>query len=170
MVQGSRSPQFAVSRIVAALGMQVLIGLLIADLLFPAALLAQSLPLPTVPGQPGIPQGINPSVGVNPFGPGGFVMPGGPQAPGQAIVTNPNALQPIVPAVTPCPVQTPPDLRPKGGVPNLNDYWPVEPSSLLPSSVEQRMKQEQEERDRQQEKLQAEKEKRALEHLSLIHI
>jgi protein involved in polysaccharide export with SLBB domain len=164
VVQGSRSPQFAISRIVAALGMQVLIGLLIADLLYPAALLAQSLPLPTVPGQPGIPQGINPSAGVNPFGPGGFVMPGGPQAPGQAIVTNPNALQPIVPAVTPCPAQTPPDLSPKGGVPNLNDYWPVEPSSLLPSSVEQRMKQEQEERDRQQEKLQAEKEKRALEH------
>jgi regulator of protease activity HflC (stomatin/prohibitin superfamily) len=41
----------------------------------------------------------------------------------------------------------------------LNDYWPVEPSSLLPSSIEQRMKQEQEERDRRQEKLQAEKEK-----------
>ncbi|WP_447599441.1 SLBB domain-containing protein [Nitrospira sp. Nam80] len=165
MVQGSRSPQPAITRILSALGMQALIGVLVADLLFPAGLLAQSLPLPVPqsPGQPGIPQGINPSAGLNPFGPGGFVMPGGPQAPGQAIITNPNALQPIVPAVTPCPVQVPPDLSPKGSVPNLNDYWPVEPSSLLPSSIEQRMKQEQEERDRQHEKIQAEKEKRALE-------
>jgi hypothetical protein len=47
---------------------------------------------------------------------------------------------------------------------NLNDYWPVEPSSLLPSSIEQRMKQEQEERDRRQEKLQAEKEKSSIEY------
>ncbi|HET6675139.1 MAG TPA: SLBB domain-containing protein [Nitrospiraceae bacterium] len=161
MLQGSRSRRSSICRLLLALGVQALTCLLIVEFVVPLALLAQTFPTP--PGQ-GIPQGINPGPGVNPFGPGGFVMPGGSQVPGQAILTNPNALQPIVPAVTPCPVQIPPDLSPKGSVPNLNDYWPVEPSSLLPSSVEQRMKQEQEELDRQQEKLQAEKEKRALEH------
>ena len=109
MVQGSRSPQSSICRLLSAFGVQTLIWILIVELLFPLALLAQSLPtLPPSPGQPGIPQGVNPGAGLNPFGPGGFVMPGGPQPQGQAIVTTPNALQPIVPAVTPCPVQVPP--------------------------------------------------------------
>ena len=107
---------------------------------------------------------MNPGPGVNPFGPGGFNLQGMQNFPGQAIVTNPTALQPIVPTQTPCPVPISPDLSPKGAVPNLNDYWPVEPSSLLPSSIEQRMKEEQEGRDRRQESIQAEKEKRSLEH------
>ncbi|MGH7908421.1 MAG: SLBB domain-containing protein, partial [Thermodesulfobacteriota bacterium] len=96
--------------------------------------------------------------------PGGFNAQGMGGNLGQAIVTNPTALQPIVPTQTPCPVPMLPDLSPKGTVPNLNDYWPVEPSSLLPSSIEQRMKQEQEELDRRQEKLQADKEKSSIEY------
>jgi protein involved in polysaccharide export with SLBB domain len=96
--------------------------------------------------------------------PGGFNIPGMGANLGQAILTNPSALQPIVPAQTPCPIPLQPDLSPKGTVPNLNDYWPVEPSSLLPSSIEQRMKQEQEELDRRQEKLQADKEKLSIEY------
>jgi len=141
---------------------QAFIWLLIAVTLFPPALMAQSLPNPS--SQPGLPQGMNPGPGVNPFGPGGFNLQGMQNFPGQAIVTNPTALQPIVPTQTPCPVPISPDLSPKGAVPNLNDYWPVEPSSLLPSSIEQRMKEEQEGRDRRQESIQAEKEKRSLEH------
>jgi len=141
---------------------QAFIWLLIAVTLFPPALMAQSLPNPS--SQPGLPQGMNPGPGVNPFGPGGFNLQGMQNFPGQAIVTNPTALQPIVSTQTPCPVPISPDLSPKGAVPNLNDYWPVEPSSLLPSSIEQRMKEEQEGRDRRQESIQAEKEKRSLEH------
>jgi len=95
---------------------------------------------------------------------GGFNVPGMGGNLGQAIVTNPTALQPIVPTQTPCPIPLLSDLSPKGTVPNLNDYWPVEPSSLLPSSIEQRMKQEQEELDRRQEKLQADKEKSSIEY------
>ncbi len=86
-----------------------------------------------------------------------------PTPPGQAIVTNPTATQPIVPQHAPCPIPTAPDLSPENTVPNLNDYWPMAANSLLPTSVEQRMRQEEEERDRQLERLQAEKEKRGLE-------
>ena len=86
-----------------------------------------------------------------------------PTPPGQAIVTNPTATQPIVPQHAPCPMPTAPDLSPENTVPNLNDYWPMAANSLLPTSVEQRMRQEEEERDRQLERLQAEKEKRGLE-------
>ena len=86
-----------------------------------------------------------------------------PTPPGQAIVTSPTATQPIVPQHAPCPIPTAPDLSPENTVPNLNDYWPMAANSLLPTSVEQRMRQEEEERDRQLERLQAEKEKRGLE-------
>ncbi|MGH7258314.1 MAG: polysaccharide biosynthesis/export family protein, partial [Nitrospiraceae bacterium] len=78
-------------------------------------------------------------------------------------MTNPTAVQPLVPQQTPCPVPSPPDLSPESSVPNLNDYWPMEANSLLPSSIEQRMRQEKEERDRRLEKEQAEKETRELE-------
>ncbi|HJR77563.1 MAG TPA: SLBB domain-containing protein [Nitrospiraceae bacterium] len=162
MPEGSCSRRLSVPRLLAATAVQALVVLLIVQLLLPPLVLAQQLPLP--PGLPGVPQGVNPGSVPNPFGPNNFLTPGGPQPPGQAILTNPNALQPIVPTVTPCPVPVPPDLTQKGAVPNLNDYWPVEPSSLLPASIEQRMKQEQEERDRREEKIQAEKEKRSIEH------
>jgi protein involved in polysaccharide export with SLBB domain len=162
LLEGSRSRCFFVRRMLVATGAQTLIYLLIAQLLLPPVGLSQQLPVP--PTLPGVPQQLTPGTGTHPFGPGSLVPPGGPQVPGQAILTNPNALQPIVAAVTPCPVPVPPDLSPKETVPNLNDYWPVEPSSLLPASIEQRMKQEQEERDRRQEKMQAEKEKRSIEH------
>jgi protein involved in polysaccharide export with SLBB domain len=162
VLQSARSRRLPVSRLLAATAAQALIVLLMVQLVVPPLVLAQQLPLP--PGVPGVPQGVNPGSLPNPFGPSNFLTPSGPQVPGQAILTNPNALQPIVPAVTPCPVPVPPDLTQKGAVPNLNDYWPVEPSSLLPASIEQRMKQEQEERDRREEKLQAEKEKRSIEH------
>jgi protein involved in polysaccharide export with SLBB domain len=163
VLEGSCSRRLSARRLLVAIGAQALIFLLIVELLIPPVLLAQQqLPIP--PGLPGVPQAINPGSAPNPFGPGGLLTPGGPQVPGQAIMTNPNALQPIVPAVTPCPVPVPPDLSQKGTVPNLNDYWPVEPSSLLPASIEQRMKQEQEERDRREEKIQADKEKRSIEH------
>jgi protein involved in polysaccharide export with SLBB domain len=59
-------------------------------------------------------------------------------------------------------------LSPESTVPNLNDYWPMEANSLLPSSVEQRMRQEEEEQDRRLERVQAEKEKRALEHRAQV--
>ena len=113
---------------------------------------------------PGMMQQASPGTPGSLFTPGGFNAPGAGGGFGQAIVTNPTALQPIVPTQTPCPTPLSSDLSSKGTVPNLNDYWPVEPSSLLPSSIEQRMKQEQEERDRRQEKLQAEKEKSSIEY------
>lgn len=145
------------------LGAHTIIWMLVASFALPPSLLAQSLQSqPAVPGglqqQPGagVPGGI--------FTPGGFAAPGTSGQLGQAILTNPTALQPIVPNQVPCPIPLSSDLNSKGTVPNLNDYWPVEPSSLLPSSIEQRMKQEQEERDRRQEKLQAEKEKSSIEY------
>ena len=167
MPQGSRIRRLSVPRLLAATAAQALIYLLSLQLFLPPlvpVVPAQQQQLPVPPGLPGVPQGITPGTIPNPFGPNNFLTPGGPQVPGQAILTNPNALQPIVPAATPCPLPLPPDLTQKGAVPNLNDYWPVEPSSLLPASIEQRMKQEQEERDRREEKIQAEKEKRSIEH------
>ncbi len=163
MWQGSRTiPQRGFGRVFVGMWVQVFIWLLIGGTLFPPALMAQSLPNPS--SQPGLSQGMNPGPGVNPFGPGSLNLQSMQNFPGQAIVTNPTALQPIVPTQTPCPVPISPDLSPKGAVPNLNDYWPVEPSSLLPSSIEQRMKEEQEGRDRRQESIQADKEKRSIEH------
>ena len=84
--------------------------------------------------------------------------------PGQPIVTNPNALQPLTPTQTPCPLRPPSDLTPESTIPNLNDYWPLEPRTLLPGSVEQRLRQEQEELDRKQETIRVEKERRELEY------
>ena len=141
---------------------QALIWILVPSFILPPSLLAQSLPPQSAP--PGMMQQAVPGTPGSLFTPGGFNAPVAGGGFGQAIVTNPTALQPIVPTQTPCPIPPPSDLSSKGTVPNLNDYWPVEPSSLLPSSIEQRMKQEQEEHDRRQEKLQAEKEKSSIEY------
>jgi len=149
--------------------MQVVVWLLIVSVLLPPSLLAQTLTNPNAsPTLPSLPSAGSPSLGSQippgfPFGSYGLPTP-----PGQAIVTNPTATQPIVPQHTPCPIPTAPDLSPENTVPNLNDYWPMAANSLLPSSVEQRMKQEEEERDRQLERAQAEKEKRELEHQTQV--
>ncbi|MGQ0810799.1 MAG: SLBB domain-containing protein, partial [Nitrospiraceae bacterium] len=84
--------------------------------------------------------------------------------PGQPIVTNPTALLPNVPAQTPCPTPPLPDLTTDSTMPTLNDYWPMEPTALLPSSVEQRMRQEQEIREERQDQALVEKENRHRQH------
>ena len=144
--------------------MRAIIWVLVLAFILPAPLLAQTL---NNPNQPSLPPST-PSIGNQmspflPFGNYGLSTP-----PGQAIVTNPTAIQPIVPQHTPCPVPTVPDLSPENTVPNLNDYWPMAANSLLPASVEQRMRQEEEERDRLLERDQAEKEKRSLEHQTQV--
>ena len=140
----------------------VVIWLLVGSIVLPPPLLAQTLTNPVLPPS-SVPSAGGPSLGnqMSPFLP--FGNYGLPTPPGQAIVTNPTATQPIVPQHAPCPIPTAPDLSPENTVPNLNDYWPMAANSLLPTSVEQRMRQEEEERDRQLERLQAEKEKRGLE-------
>ena len=140
----------------------VVIWLLVGSVVLPPPLLAQTLTNPVLPPS-SVPSAGGPSLGnqMSPFLP--FGNYGLPTPPGQAIVTNPTATQPIVPQHAPCPIPTAPDLSPENTVPNLNDYWPMAANSLLPTSVEQRMRQEEEERDRQLERLQAEKEKRGLE-------
>ena len=112
-----------------------LVGLMIA----PPALMAQ-----TMGGSAGAPV---------PFG----MLPGGTPAPlpGQPIITNPTALQPNVPAQVPCPAPAAPSLTAAAVIPSLNEFWPTEPSTLLPSSVEQRMRQEREERKEKASQLQA---------------
>ena len=63
--------------------------------------------------------------------------------PGSPVMTNPTALQPLAPPQTPCPAVP---SRNVGSVTRegttLNDFWPMEPSSVLPASAEERMKQE----------------------------
>ncbi len=142
--------------------MRVVIWLLVGGMVVPPSLLAQTLTNPALPSSPSG-SSSSPSISsqMSPFLP--FGNYGLPAPPGQAIVTNPTAIQPIVPQHAPCPMPTAPDLSPENTVPNLNDYWPMAANSLLPTSVEQRMRQEEEERDRQLERVQAEKEKRGLE-------
>jgi len=114
-----------------------LVWALVVVMAAPPALLAQ-----TMGGSSGAPL---------PFG----MLPGGTLAPlpGQPIITNPTALQPIAPAQVPCPPPATPSQLAEGVAPSLNEIWPTEASSLLPSSVEQRMKQEREEQQARQEKL-----------------
>lgn len=137
--------------------MNAVIWLLVGGMVLPPSLLAQTLTNPVIPSSPSG-SSVSPSISnqLSPFLP--FGNYGLPTPPGQAIVTNPTATQPIVPQHAPCPTPTAPDLSPENTVPNLNDYWPMAANSLLPTSVEQRMRQEEEERDRQLERLQAEKE------------
>jgi len=68
--------------------------------------------------------------------------------PGSPIVTNPTALQPLTPPQTPCPA-VPPRTLPSAthDRATLNDFWPMESSSVLPASADERMKQEREERE-----------------------
>jgi protein involved in polysaccharide export with SLBB domain len=47
----------------------------------------------------------------------------------------------------------------EAGAPSLNEFWPTEASALLPSSIEQRMRQEREAREEQREKQLHEKER-----------
>lgn len=146
---------------------RAVIWMLVGSMVLPPSLLAQTLTNPALPSAPSG-SSTSPSIGnqLSPFLP--FGNYGLPTPPGQAIITNPTATQPIVPQHAPCPVPTAPDLSPENTVPNLNDYWPMAANSLLPASVEQRMKQEEEERDRQLERQQAEKEKRELEHQTQV--
>ena len=63
--------------------------------------------------------------------------------PGSPVVTNPTATQPLVPSQTPCPA--PPSrsfqqVTQEGTT--LNDFWPTNPSSVLPASADERMRQE----------------------------
>src|SRR5207249_2115216 len=90
------------------------------------------------------------------------MLPGGTAAPlpGQPIITNPTALQPNVPAQIPCPAPLAPTQVVEGAVPALNEFWPTETGTLLPSSVEQRMRLEREAREEQTDKELHEKEKR----------
>ncbi|MDR4481296.1 MAG: SLBB domain-containing protein [Nitrospira sp.] len=147
--------------------MRLIIWMLVGGMVLPPSALAQTLGNPALPSSPSA-SGGGPSIGnqMSPFLP--FGNYGLPTPPGQAIVTNPTATQPIVPQHTPCPIPTAPDLSPENTVPNLNDYWPMAANSLLPASVEQRMRQEEEERDRVLERAQAEKDKRSLEHQTQV--
>lgn len=79
-----------------------------------------------------------------PFG----LSPGGipPVQPGQPILTNPTALQPIVPPQAPCPAPPASPATTDEQIPPLHEFWPSEPGTLLPSPVEERMRQEQEAR------------------------
>src|SRR5437899_8087882 len=90
------------------------------------------------------------------------MLPGGTPTPlpGQPIITNPNALQPIVPVQFPCPAPPASTQVVEAKVPSLNEFWPTETGTLLPSSVEQRMRQERDAREEQIDKELHEKEKR----------
>lgn len=139
---------------------QVVVWLLCGSMVAPPAVLAQAI----TPPASSSPQALSQ---ISPYGQGTFGAPfvfGIPGNQGQPIITSPTALQPLAAEQAPCPTKPSPDLTAEATTPDLNDYWPVEPNSLLPGSVEQRMRQEQEERDRLREKLQVEKEKREVEH------
>lgn len=85
--------------------------------------------------------------GGSPFALPGLPGTGSPQIlPGAPIVTNPTALQPLAPPQTPCPAPSGPTYAASGVMPSLNEFWPTETGTLLPSSVEQRMRQERAER------------------------
>ena len=101
-----------------------LVWALVVVMAAPPALLAQ-----TMSGSAGAPV---------PFG----MLPGGTLAPlpGQPIITNPTALQPIVTTQVPCPAPPAPMQAVESTVPSLNEFWPTEMGTLLPSSVEQRMR------------------------------
>ena len=117
-----------------------LVGLMAA----PPAVLAQ---MPGGSSTTPVPYGMLPGVTPTPL-------------PGQPIITNPNALQPIVPVQFPCPAPPVPTQVVEAKVPSLNEFWPTETGTLLPSSVEQRMRQERDAREEQIDKELHEKEKR----------
>ena len=84
----------------------------------------------------------------------------GQSLPGQPIITNPTALQPLTPPVMPCPAPARPSLESTGASQTLNEFWPTDPSALLPSSIEQRMRQEREKREERVDKERQEREQR----------
>lgn len=86
------------------------------------------------------------SASVQPFGlsPGTLSPPGATQMQGQPILTNPTALQSNIHAQTPCPIRDERTEQSGTVAMSLNDVWPTETSAMLPSSVEQRMRQERE--------------------------
>ena len=89
---------------------------------------------------------------------GGQAKGGAGSASGGSVMTNPTALQSITPFQNPCP--RPPQMLYADFIsPTLNGIWPTEPESLLPPTLEQRMKQEREGREEQHDKEQHEKEK-----------
>lgn len=82
-------------------------------------------------------------------------VPGTGIPPGSPIITNPTALQPLAPPQTPCPAPSGQTQAAGAVIPSLNEFWPIEPATLLPSSVEQRMRQERLERQEQADSSQA---------------
>lgn len=116
--------------------MNGLAGVLSFLMAAPPALLAQTLGTPTPPAFGGAPAAS-------------ALSPGTATVPGQAIVTNPSALQPIVPTPVPCPPPAPHSQEVEKTARSLNEFWPTETSALLPSSVEERMRQEREAKDRE---------------------
>src|SRR5438270_2639920 len=82
--------------------------------------------------------GSTPSLGLSQGG----SIPGTTTAPGQPIMTNPTSLQPLGSAGAACPAAAVASHSTESNVQSLNQFWPMEASSLLPSSVEQRMRQE----------------------------
>ncbi len=125
-------------------GGQGLVWLLVIFMMAPPSLLAQTQGGPTT---------AFPQMGTAPPAAAATV-------PGQPIVTSPTALQPLVPPQVPCPSPQAPSHVPDMGLTSINELWPIEPATLLPSSVEQRMRQEKEERQEKIEKEREEKERR----------
>ena len=109
MVVNGTSSHSASSSIGSTTWSHAVIWILIFSFILPPSLLAQNLPAQS--GVPGMMQQAGPGAAGGPFTPGGFNLPGQVGGLGQAIVTNPTALQPIVPTQTPCP--TPPCVRPQ---------------------------------------------------------
>src|SRR5512142_2582884 len=109
-------------------GIRVVVWILVFMTATPPTLLAQT----GMSGQSGspIPYGVSP----------GNIAP---MLPGQPIVTNPTATQSLTPSQIPCPAAPPRNLQQVSheGT-SLNDFWPMEPSSVLPASAEERMRQE----------------------------
>ncbi len=104
----------------------------------PAPLMAQTL------GGSGFPS-LTPPVGV---GAGAKDL-----LPGAPVITNPTALQPLVPPQTPCPPppsKTPPAIAPTG--PTLNDFWPADSAALLPPSADTRIRLERDERFKKEQR------------------
>ncbi len=69
----------------------------------------------------------------------------GANAEDQIIVTDPTALQERVPTQVPCPSPVQPS-RTQDDPGSLDELWPFETNTLLPSSIDQRMRQERERR------------------------
>ena len=92
--------------------MRAVIWLLVGGMILPPSLLAQTLTNPVIPSAPSG-TSVSPSISsqMSPFLPfGNYGLSTTP--PGQAILTNPTATQPIVPQHAPCPIPTAPDLSP----------------------------------------------------------